>query len=86
MGLFSPILSPLSLTVQSMAALWQGAGLQVGRVGMEERLVSLSLPTGPDFGRQPVCAGEFCMVPECLYFVSGLIKLFGDTMNTPLSP
>lgn len=52
----------------------------------EERLFSLSLPSGPDFHRHPLGTGECYMVPECLYFVSGLIKLFGDTMNTPHSP
>lgn len=51
-----------------------------------EALLTLPLPTGPDSGRQPMGAGECCMVPEYPYFVSGLIKLFGDTRNTPCSP
>lgn len=78
-----PLCSPPPLTVQSIPALWKGAGLQVARGGEGgEALLTPSLPAGPDSGRQPVGAGECCMVPECHYFVSGLIKQFGDTKNT----
>lgn len=80
-----PLLLPI--TVQRVSDLWQGAGLQVDGAGEGgEAFLTLPLPTGPDSGRQPMGTVECCMVPEYPYFVSGLIKLFGDTRNTPCSP
>lgn len=51
-----------------------------------ETFLTPSSPIGPDSGRWPVGALGCCVVPECLYFVSGLLKLFADTKNTVHSP
>lgn len=57
----SPVmgLCPALLPITGQAALWRGAGLQVDRVAVGGRAFPiLSLPTGPDSGRQPVGAWD----------------------------
>lgn len=63
----------------------QAAGLQVDRVGLGgETFLTLSLPTGPDSGRQPV--GVARSLSAFTLQSTGLIKLIGDTKEQTTLP